>query len=342
VAIYGCGQAGRFALRFCRDHGIEVGCFFDDDQRHWGKVIDGVRVVASSKISELADGFRQVIIASYAFEHLIYTKLEAAGVKNMVFLRDFPVHTANEPCPVENQQERLPGIIVSTMPKSGTVNIQQTLYASLKGKIRHIQIDGGYWPHNTIHEPSLRRLVSEGSLYTVLHCQPSQTNIWDLEDLGVDRVVVHCRDPRQALLSLVHWFNRRHQEGIIRRCETPPAPGYFELPLREQIDKMIDYRFPFLVEYAKGWFEVARRGKLKVLFTDFVAMKNNPQKFYGRILEFYGIDRQKASIRALAAEPGKRHFRQGSVDEWRQVFTSGQIEKTTMMIPAEVREFFKW
>ena len=73
-------------------------------------------------------------------------------------------------------------------------------------------------------------------------------------------------------------------------------------------------------------------------------MKRNPLDLFKSILEFYDIALPDSYIRRKTIKPklGKMHYRKGSLNEWREVFTQEQIEKASNVIPESLFEEFGW
>ncbi|MCH7911263.1 MAG: hypothetical protein IIB38_16815, partial [Candidatus Hydrogenedentes bacterium] len=90
------------------------------------------------------------------------------------------------------------------------------------------------------------RELGQGGVSAKEHLPATRHNLATLAQAGVDRVVLHLRDPRQSLLSWAHFL-----EGDVRKRllapiwrKTTPRAGFFRQPLAAQIDWHIDHYLP--------------------------------------------------------------------------------------------------
>lgn len=238
----------------------------------------------------------------------------------------------------------IPGIVLSTLPKSGSVYIWQILSDALN--IRQYSINIGHFPDSLI-APESTREVARGGIITVSHFPASWRNLLTLQRCGIDRIIVHVRDPRQAMLSWVHHVierqNRQHPELVAR--DILPPDSYFSLPLTDVITWHIENFLPMQIRWIEGWLDASEDPacNLKVQFTKYEDLNLNPDSFFDSILQFYDIDKSLFAIPNYGRPHlGDLHFREGRIDEWRDVFTSEQSEKVTNMISARLYSKFGW
>ncbi len=254
------------------------------------------------------------------------------------------------------KKERFPGIFINTIPKSGSLSIWTGLYggldiprARLGTKLRSLKYD-------VVH-PEKAEKLAKGNLVAQEHLIAAPHNLDALEKAGIDKVVVHVRDPRQAMLSWVHHIDTLSSENGLHILEYPLCDNYFSLSREDQIscpsyfdkdfsrkvDVHLENYFPILIDWLMSWVELADNPnkRIKVLFTFFEDLKFKPDDFYLNILKFYEIDPAKFSM-PNAPKKGISHFRKGQVDEFRQVFTPEQLEKATRMMPDILFEKFGW
>ena len=98
-------------------------------------------------------------------------------------------------------------------------------------------------------------LFSGGGFVSQNHLAPSPENLQILQHFKL-KMVLHLRDPRQALLSWIHYLHYiTHGNDTSEQLLyfTPRTPfGYFELSLSRQIDWQIENYMPQLVAGRRG------------------------------------------------------------------------------------------
>lgn len=91
----------------------------------------------------------------------------------------------------------------------------------------------------------------------------------------------------------------------------------------------------------EGWMEVYKRGDFPMLITTYEEFHDNPDNFFEKILNFYGIPlRQFRSVEL--PKNWKFNYRKGEKEEWRSALTLEQITRINDQIPDHFFEFFGW
>lgn len=233
-----------------------------------------------------------------------------------------------------------PSILITTMPKSASESLWNILAAGLDFGQCHVSI--GLFPNCCLVPSRLRDMVS-GGVVAKEHFGPDPVNLTMLAEAGVERLLVHLRDPRQALLSWAHFVRndvgRRMLAPIWRRI-VPPA-GILDDSPEKVIDWCIDHHLPLLVDFANGWRKVAESetAQIQVRCLTFERFVADRRGYLADFLEFYGL----TSFNEAAIEQAATiHWRLGSVDEWRRVLTTDQRRRATNALPAALGEHFGW
>jgi hypothetical protein len=236
-----------------------------------------------------------------------------------------------------------PSIFIATLPKSGSIYLLNVLGLGL-GYLSY-NVGLGYFPRDLLDWSRLRT-SSRGGAVTQSHVDASAANLQVLR-LYQPRVQVHLRDPRQATLSMTHHLRRfwelYRDLGVMQAVEPAPTAEFFARTLGEQIDWMIDHYLTGCVRWIGEWLDVADAGGrgLDVLLTTFEEMTRDEAGFIDRTLGFFGIAPGRFSRPAVEKSMAV-HFRQGTADEWRGVFTAAQQDRATAMIPAAWKDRFGW
>jgi hypothetical protein len=238
-------------------------------------------------------------------------------------------------------EHNLPCILFNTLPKSGSVFIVNMLAQGLNTDIDTISY--GYFPFDLIDFRKIKE-ISRGNKITQEHLDASPMNIQILKRFCT-RIVLHLRDPRQAMLSWTHHMNRIKREDkndLLWWVYPTPSEEYYGLSLEKQIDWSIDNYLPICVQWVKSWLHMIKETPcLDVLVTtyeDFIADNN---AFIGKILEFYGIPKE-AFCAPTIDKTLLVNYRKGDPNEWREEFTEDQKKRANQIVSEPLLERFHW
>lgn len=234
----------------------------------------------------------------------------------------------------------LPAMAICTIPKSASESIWNRLTEGLG--VAQCYLSLGLFPDCCL-VPARVAEAARGGVISKDHIAPTAHNLRTLEQAGIDRVIVHHRDPRQATLSWVHFarddINQRLMAPLWRKI-VPPA-GVLSRDLGAQIDWCIENYLPLLIGFLADWraVDAGPDRPLSVLFLSFEQFRTEPARYFERALEFYRVPPERF---AAEAEAEVVHLRKGQTDEWRGVFTEAQRERAWQLIPDDMAEAFGW
>jgi hypothetical protein len=240
------------------------------------------------------------------------------------------------------EKVRLPPMLITTMPKSGTYYISQLFTRGLFIDSRIVSHQ--YFPYDVIRQPELR-VFTHGNMVSQDHFGASKINLVHITK-HVDRMVVHVRDPRQAMLSYVHFlatpqFRRAEAETLL--FIYPPLPAdFYQLDLEAQIDWAIDKWLPLLVEWTEEWVAAAdTHDRPRIKFTRYEDLVVDRDRFVRDVLDFFGIPVERY-FRPHIEPDQDIHFRKGELAEWLTVFTPKQAAAASAKIPPALAAQFGW
>jgi Sulfotransferase domain len=240
------------------------------------------------------------------------------------------------------EEVRIPPMLVTTMPKSGTHYISKLLTQGLFIECR--SVSHMYFPYDVIRQPELR-VLAKGNAVNQDHFGASKINLVHISK-HVDRMVVHLRDPRQALLSYVHYLSRPH----FRRSEEetllfiyPPMPDdFYQLDLEARIDWAIENWLPLLVEWTEEWVAAAdTMDRPLIKFTRYEDLVADPDRFVRDVLQFFRIPVERY-VPPRIEQDEEVLFRKGEVAEWMTTFTPKQAAAASAKIPSALAVQFGW
>jgi len=163
-----------------------------------------------------------------------------------------------------------------------------------------------------------------------------------LADAGIDRILVHLRDPRQALLSWAHVVENdvsMRELAPIWRQIMPPAT-VLDGDMNDVIDWCLDHYLPLLVDFAERWqWHADNNTSITIHCMTFERFVTDRSAYLGELLDVYGL----AAFHEAAIEQASTiHWRRGRVDEWREVLSADQRRRASETLPAALGRRFGW
>lgn len=240
-----------------------------------------------------------------------------------------------------NRQTCGDGILLNTMPKSGSVYIQKSLTKILG--CRSVEFGNRYALIDQIGIRDAKALLGGGCVVQN-HLAPSLENLQVLQHFGL-KMILHLRDPRQALLSWVHhldWVSAGNDasEHLLYCAPRPPA-AYFASPFAGKIDWQIEHYLPQLIDWVTRWVAIADSGVIPILITHQDQLRTDERGLFDSILAFHRLEFDYA-LPNLPRTLADTHFRRADPTEWRRTLTPEQAARATALIPSSLRRRFGW
>lgn len=238
-------------------------------------------------------------------------------------------------------------LFLITLPKSGGQYLALSLQKGLGIKQVPLPGSNNISFDDVLVVPSVHNgLNSSKDIIVVSHAYSNDFNRVAITQYA-DKLIVNVRDPRQATLSHIHNLNLIHRqagkEQLLLSVHLPAK--YFLWPLSEQITWQIEKGFfPKAIQFIQGWLEADEDPNFypKILFTRYEELVEKPEKYFTKILEFYGFKQSSFDFPETPKFTEKSHYRKGEIDEWKEIFTSEQADKAFSMMPEKVENFLNW
>jgi hypothetical protein len=302
-----------------------------------------IHQVAARAISQISTSVAPLISASRAFfasgTSLTSTAKESGASSTSATEASSTSSTGTAEAPDASQPRQ--GILLNTMPKSGSIYVAMSLKQILG--LDFMYLGNGYALIDQIGVQNTQTF-SGGGFVSQNHLAPSPVNLQILQHFKL-KMILHLRDPRQALLSWVHhldWVTSCSDRSPLLLYFAPRTPpGYFEFSLSRKIDWQIENYLPQLIAWTEGWVEIADRGTLPILITHQNDLRSNEKAFFDAILVFYQFDLGYALPNLPKTRDGA-HFRLADPTEWRRTFTPDQAARSTLEMPHSLRMRFGW
>ena len=242
--------------------------------------------------------------------------------------------------PDAEEELAIPGVLLNTLPKSGSVFLMHTLSRSLQCGRMHV--GNMYSLVDQISLEKIRRFVGGGYI-SQDHLAPSPENVQILEHFHC-RVVLHVRDPRQALVSWTHHaddvYRREGEEALLLFPERPPA-AYFSWDFAQKLDWQIDHYWPVLISWLVHWLEVRDTGRLPVLLTTYDELRDDIVGLCRRICDFCGVADDRFRFVEIP-KTAEYHYRLADGGEWLRVLSTMQRDRVDATLPPEIACRLGW
>jgi Sulfotransferase domain len=229
-----------------------------------------------------------------------------------------------------NIAKGLPSMVVVTQGKSASIPIANIFNSGFN-------LPSFAYSLSTLEviESWARDYARGGACYTT-HLLPKPHNIQRFKQAGIRKVIVHVRDPRQSILSMMHHVTR-YPDQLVALARSK----FDERATSEQIGALMEF-YVSSIRWIQGWINA--EAELDIMFSTFEDFARDRTAFTRRYIEFYGGHEEHFSWdNAMHAHAGTdQHFRSGLVDEWRSVFPPGDAQQLTACIPKAMRDRFGW
>jgi len=244
--------------------------------------------------------------------------------------------------------KRLPGLFINTLPKSASWYIRYCLCDGLR--IPHGSLAGvaGIFYNMRIDPIMADRFVKYGNQVVQVYIAPVTTNLIALKRFNINKLVVHVRDPRQAVISWMYHIerniSRQELQNVLLETKIPyNIYQYLSLSMEQKLDTLIENFLIRFVNWIDGWVNAAEDSNwdFDIMLTRFEDMKADPKAYFQSIIKFYDIDLSYWHDENVNYNV-RRNYRKGSTKEWRQILTNKQLKIANEMIPSKLFNKYGW
>jgi Sulfotransferase domain len=233
-----------------------------------------------------------------------------------------------------------PKIFVNTIPKSGSLFIQNVL--QVIAGCEPLVLGTGYFPNDSILLDQARKF-SEGGFVAQQHADCRPNNLAILEKY-VPKWVIHFRDPRSVTLSWTHHLDKLavgDQKALLDYAAPIPGDDYLSRDFSGRLDWQIANFLPHVVNWSSAWLEYADRNADRVLISTYEQMIDDQPLFFFRLLKFFEVPSTELGDLSRFRSEGN-HFRKGETAEWRDVFNEAQKAGSLAVMPEQLRDRMNW
>src|SRR5262249_29462225 len=138
-----------------------------------------------------------------------------------------------------------------------SVYIQRALRRTLQ--LPKAQLDYGSITDITLHWSGLRDFA-KGNALTRLHLPPRAYLTRSFTVMGIDRIVLHLRDPRSMIISWTHQVERdlkaRGLPGGLLDCQADLPADYPDWELSAKMAWQVENQLPLFVDWTTRWLHL--------------------------------------------------------------------------------------
>jgi len=230
-------------------------------------------------------------------------------------------------------------LMLVTMPRSGSVYLWRTLAEGLG--LPMVRTSLSDFPDDHLVLAQFQYLMTFGGV-SQEHLDAKPVTLELLKAAGL-APVVNVRDPRQAMVSWLHYLDAEFQtHGQKMFFQDAPA-DWLGHSFEEKADWCVDHHLPKLVTWVEGWL-AAEEQLPGILFSSFEDMKADEGVFFDKLLVHWGIDPGGGSHPHLDETTRREtaNFRSGQTDEWVSALSGEQKARASAAIPGTMKSRFGW
>jgi hypothetical protein len=221
-------------------------------------------------------------------------------------------------------RRHIPAIMFVAMMKSASEFIRENIIRALN--IPELGLSIGTVPHDKVMPSAVRQLAKGGA---IARSHLSADTLPALIANGVERLILHVRDPRQVVVSWVHYMVQTSDAEFrwAAPAYDPPVPWEFRgWSFGEQLDWALRNYMPGQLQWLEDWMAAINSGPpIPILVSKFEDFARDQRAFFAGISDFFGVSEISVPALRWQSEAAMRNFRTGRIDEWREVLTASQI-----------------
>lgn len=212
-------------------------------------------------------------------------------------------------------------LVLKTLPKSASIYILEVLERNYG--LKRIFATSGCFPSDTLNFDILRNSKNI-NFVSQEHIACTPNNLQLIKEFKI-KLVLHVRDPRDALISWIYHCLRlvqnKQADELWRSCPLMSEKDW-ERPIGEIIDWHIQNYLPVQMEWLSEWNKMLDPSMNSIMASHYLDFSENIEIYFDRIAKFIGLPRIRSLV--LPKKENGVHFRRGISDEWQTAFSETQ------------------
>lgn len=212
-------------------------------------------------------------------------------------------------------------------------------------KLTTFRVSEKTFPKDTIQIKAFERFVANPGVYINNGSVPPSRANTDLLTASLGKMILHIRDPRDALVSWVAYTDLHYNHPLTLGLVYPVPPAeYWKWSYEKKVDWQIDHYYTYALTWLGQWAQfIGSHSELQVLVTTFEKMATDPLEFFREIVAFYGTDSELFTPKD-APKLTREQFRAtvDDIGQWRRKLTPEQQKRVTAMLSDDTAKFFNF
>lgn len=308
------------------------GTYFAIDSFRSG-MFAGHEILKPATVVELGTAERFIICSISSYDTM-YNFLTMQGIEEeKIFCAD---QAGNVFATSLVQTFRKQPVLVSALPKSGSIWLNQCFKLARRDtKADHRgMLNPDFGAPLDLHPVNLKKLIQEGGVAVGQYsCTPlNQKMLEHYTHRGQLKLIVHIRDPRQAIISWVHHIDKYYKEDVFLRELLGYDKTYFSQSIEGKLHSQIEMQFKNYLDWLVSWkryFAEITPGK--ALLTSHEHLAEQPSYFCKVIANFLGVNSDFLGVDNQPTE-NTHNFRQGKANLWQTELPPSLSQAMTQMM----------
>ncbi|MCG8314847.1 MAG: sulfotransferase domain-containing protein [Pseudomonadales bacterium] len=233
-------------------------------------------------------------------------------------------------------------ILIISLVQSATTYLRNSLSEVLDIPV-YRRLTGGTWNTEEILYPIALEDIRSNPVVAYTHAHPNSQNFIML-NAALDRAILNIRDPRQVLVSIVHFIDAHVIPKPVYFAAHRFPTSYEQQSFEWKLAYHLENTYPQFIAWIQGWLDAMAGDELAtdLLLIQHQELKENRVDYFNRIYDFFGIDSNRIAMPDDNPKPGENYYRKADREEWRRMLSSSQINQVNGLMPSEFWERFRW
>ncbi len=237
----------------------------------------------------------------------------------------------------------VPALVITALSKSASSFVTTVIRHFLDVPVCRIALNGKV-------VRNWAACVASGGATTHEHWPATGQNLGVAADAGIQRVLIHIRDPRQALISMAH--QRKTYDAATERAINYRQARYGKRLTAAETEHAVERIFPNLVTWIIDWCdrrETTGSG-VDIKICTFEQMVDDAPMYFAELFSYFGVvassevvsrhlPRIDERIRREGLNP---NFWLGHINEWTSVLSQAQRTHVSAAVPLSIKREFGW
>jgi hypothetical protein len=238
----------------------------------------------------------------------------------------------------------LPPVTLITLPKAGSIFIHKALRQTLRVPL--VKINASYTFGTSLRYTDLMRLAS-GNAVCREHFEADPVLVDAMARVGIDKLNIHVRDPRGAVVSWTRNMERSNEAGglvsMMLHCQNLMPGKYPDWPFAERLAWQVENHLPKYVAWIADWMAlIERTQKTRFLVTSYEDFARDNRSFVIDLLKFFEVPYEESWVNIPPYKVGSANVFSISGKSTAEQMGEALYAQATAMLPPQLAERFGW